>query len=66
MKKENLSLFWKGTVYAVIFVNDSAIMIQADGHWTMTGSVKTTFKPLHSVDTVDVLTSCAAVMICVS
>ena len=72
MKKGNLSPFPNGPVHAVIFVNDSAIMNQTDGHWTMAGSVKSTIlKPLHSLDTVDVPTSdldtsCAAMMICVS
>ena len=72
VKKGNLSLFPIGPVYAVLFVNDSAIMNQTDGHWTMTGSVKIIImKILHSLDTATILafdldTSCAAVMICVS
>ena len=72
MRKWNLSLFRNGPVYAVIFVNDSAIVNQTDGHWTMTGSVKIIImKPLHSLDTAtiptfDLDTSCAAVMTCVS
>ena len=58
MKKAKLSLFPNGKVYAVIFVNDSAIVKQTDGRWTMTGSVKIIImKPLHSLDTVDVPTS---------
>ena len=56
VKKENLSLFPIGPVYAVIFVNDSAIMNQTDGHWTMTGSVKIIImKILHSLDTATIL-----------
>ena len=72
VKKGNLSQFPNGPVYAVIFVNDSAIMKQADGHWTMSGSMMSIIlKHQHSLDTVDVPTydldtSCAAVMICVS
>ena len=72
MEKENLSLFPNGPLCAVIFVNDSAIMNQTDGHWTMAGSVKSIIlKPLHSPDTADVPTfdldtPCAAVMTCVS
>ena len=59
--------------YAVIFVNNSAIMNLKDGHRTMGGSVKIVIilKPLHSLDTAttptfDLDTSCAAVMIGVS
>ena len=72
VKNVNLSLLLSGPVYAVIFVNDSAVMKQKDGHWTMTGSVKIIImKLLHSLDTAavptfDLDTSCAAVMIGVS
>ena len=72
VKRGNLSLFPKGPVYAVIFVNDSANENQTDGHWTMSGSVKIIIvKPLHSLDTAnvptfDLDTSCAVVVICVS
>ena len=71
-EKGNLSRFTNGPVFAVIFVNDSAITNQTDGHWTMTGSVKVMImKPLHSLDTAnipkfDLDTLCAAVMTCVS
>ena len=51
-EKGNLSLSPNGQVYAVIFVNDPAIMNQNYGHWTMTGSVKIlTMTPLPSLDT---------------
>ena len=38
-----LSLFPNGPVCAITFVNISAIVNQTDGHWTMTGSLKTIF-----------------------
>ena len=72
MRKENLSLFPNGPVHAAIFIDDSAVVNQTDGHWTMTGSLKTLImKPLHSfntaiIPTFDLDTSCAAVMTCVS
>ena len=72
VKKENLSLFPNGLIYAVISVNVTAIMNRTSGHWTMIGSVKITIvKPWHSlvtiyIPTIDLDTSCAAVMICVS
>ena len=72
MRKENLSLLPNGPVNAVIFVNDSAVMNQKDGHWTMTCSVTIIImKPLHSMETAtiptfDMYISCAAVMIGVS
>ena len=47
VRKGNLSLFPNGQVYAVIFVNDSAVVNHKDGQWTMTGSLKTiVVKPL--------------------
>ena len=51
-EKWNLSLSLNGQVYAVIFVNDPAIMNQKYVHWTMTGSIKIlTMTPLPSLDT---------------
>ena len=63
-EKVNLSLLLNGSVYAVIFVNDSAIMNQKDVKIII-------MKSLHSLDTAtiptyDLDTSCAAVMIGVS
>ena len=70
-RKGNLCLLLNGPVYAVIFVNDSSVIYQTDGPWTVTGSLKTIImKPLLSFDTAiittfDLYTSCAAVMSCV-
>ena len=56
VRKTHLSLLLNDPVFAVIFVNDSAVMNQKDGQWTMTGSVKNILVlPLHTLDTTNIL-----------